>query len=448
MIASMSLQEQIDFLEKNFDIPEDRAEGLKFYFSNLMETQDFLRMISAIEELLTVQKSWLPTIVKLKIMEESIIHCSEEIYLFELIGTMKEYINRIFETEMISEALAVQIVSTFKQIAEIFARQGIYQTAIDLYSEAITIGKSFKIPNENQAILIYDLLRTYESLERMKDAFELAFLGYKTVEHSPVVIWRHLFERTLEVFSSHLIQTYLRSAEGMAWEGDLETSKNQTINALRVVAVLLRIKEGTTHQIRTALDQIRTVMVRQRLVGQEEVEIYDILGQLMVKEFKRTKIKTIADSLIKYCDLAFIPSISVLLVIYKSTPIYSITLGNDMQKAQNRSIFKEEGQVLFSALLSAVSSSMEETLGGQNKVKHIEYGSQTIVVESRDEVDILLLVDRETTELRESMIQFLENVLSKGFVEMFADGIHSKKEYRQFLDPIIREAFNRYIQMR
>lgn len=443
VLIPLDIDAQIHYLEENFSSIEDRINGLKIFFATLVENEDFSLTLSFTEKMLKARIEWLDILRKLQIVELNILHCSEEVYLFELIGIIREFLNESFRNSSINKEVATQIVKILKLMAEIFLKFELYQASIDLYRDSISISTSFKVNPTMQASIIYDSLCLHESQERYFDAFELAYLGHQTVEHLEEKAWPHLFERTIESIAHEIIPTYVKSAYALLWKGDSHEAKNFIISALRCVGILLKIRGTTNSNIRSYIDQIRTIMTMQRLVGQEETEIIEILGKLLINSFNPKKVRGIGNGLISYCNLAFRPSINVLMVIDHGLMIYSKSVAPSGNLETN-SIYNEQGQLLLSALVSAVSTSMGETLGKNQQIKQIEYGSQIVMIEREDDLDLLLLVDRETSELRARMVKFLQDALNKGFREKFNKGLHLTEDFEEFFDPIVHENFGEF----
>ncbi len=178
----------------------------------------------------------------------------------------------------------------------------------------------------------------------------------------------------------------------------------------------------------------------QRFVAQEEAEIIEILEKILVNHYTPQKVRAIGNGLIGYYNLASNPSISVLMVVNQGLMVYSKSMMQIIDEETN-SIYNEQGQLLLSALVSAVSTSMAETLGKSQQLKQIEYGSQKVMIEKEGELELLILADRETSDLRKRMNEFLQNTIAKGFKTKFAKGVHLTEEFEAFFDPLVDEHF-------
>ncbi len=440
MLMARDYDAQIRFLEEKYVSKEDKVNGLKLFFASLVDEGDFSSSLASIEKMLASDHEWLDVLEKLQIVEQNILHCSEEVYLFELIGVIRGFLNKVFTTTQITKEMATQIVKCFRLMAEVFAKYELFQASIDLYRDAISIATSFRLSPSIQASIIYDSLCLYEIQDRLFDAFDLAYLGFQTVEESQEKAWKHLFERTIESIGRELIPIYVKSAHASLWKGDTSNAKNFILSALRNAGILLKAKGTTNSTIRNHIDQIRTAMTMQRFVAQEEAEIIEILEKILVNHYTPQKVRAIGNGLIGYYNLASNPSISVLMVVNQGLMVYSKSMMQIIDEETN-SIYNEQGQLLLSALVSAVSTSMAETLGKSQQLKQIEYGSQKVMIEKEGELELLILADRETSDLRKRMNEFLQNTIAKGFKTKFAKGVHLTEEFEAFFDPLVDEHF-------
>ncbi len=145
MLMARDYDAQIRFLEEKYGSKEDKVNGLKLFFASLVDEGDFSSSLASIEKMLASDHEWLDVLEKLQIVEQNILHCSEEVYLFELIGVIRGFLNKVFTTTQITKEMATQIVKCFRLMAEVFAKYELFQASIDLYRDAISIATSFDL---------------------------------------------------------------------------------------------------------------------------------------------------------------------------------------------------------------------------------------------------------------------------------------------------------------
>ncbi len=394
-------------------------------------------------EICTTSFDWLDLDLKLNLIEFAIKNCKDDAFLFQILAVVKDYINQLLSETHLPLALYSKLYHILIFMAKLFAEKKIYQTAIDLYKSMISIGKTFQIDPALQLWGIYDAVELFEILEETSEVFELSVIGRSIAKNNANMSWEIAYERILEFSGYRLAHAYLNGAEALSWQSNYMASKNFIVNAIRAMSIIIQSKKRITPEMHHILDKIISLFSRNQNITREDMEIVEVLELLKTNKLSKAQILDCANTFLKYCDLTFRPTVDVILVILDGTLIFSQS-SKKIQEGISTTIFSQSGQMMLSALVSAVSSSMKETLKTSEEMKQIQHGSQTVLIENENGLSLLLIADRETNELRTEMQMFMADVISNGFFEKFKGRLPSQEEYKSFFKPFLIDHFQKY----
>ncbi|RMG24232.1 MAG: hypothetical protein D6732_23925 [Methanobacteriota archaeon] len=447
LIARMfhsSPQQIIEAIEKNHGSPDSRRVAMEEIIRQVATQNNDGALLDFATQLVEIENNWMTIEWKLANLEFIILNCKDDMFLFEILATIKNFINDVFQRADLTKDHYSQIYGILTIMARIFVEKKVYQTAIDLYKSMISIGKTFNIDQNFQLRGIYDSIELFELLEDINSVFEMAVLGHSMAEESSLP-WKIAFERILEFSGYKLAMAYLNGAEALSWQSNDVGTKNFIINSLRAMSLLLRAKQRLTPEISQIVQKIIKVLSRTRNLTPDEIETIEVLELLKTSKLSSNQLLECANTFLNYCDIAFRPTVDVLLLIWNGTMIYSKstkTLENDKRSTN---IYSKDGQVMISALISAVSTSMKETLNESEDIKQIQHGSQTVLIETEKELSLFVIADRETVELRQEMQGFMADILVADFFRKFENRLVSLTEYAEFFDPFVKKRFERFM---
>ena len=211
------------------------------------------------------------------------------------------------------------------------------------------------------------------------------------------------------------------------------------------MSLILRAKKRITPEINQVVQKIVKVLSRTQNLTPDEVETIEILELLKSGRLSSTQLLECANTFLNYCDIAFRPTVEILLLIWHGTMIYSKSTKIIETKQGSTNIYSKHGQVMISALISAVSTSMKETLNKSEDIKQIQHGSQTVLIETERELSLFVIADRETVELRQEMQGFMADILVADFFGKFEGKLFSLDEYANFFEPFVKKRFGRFM---